>query len=60
MAYRANPESLESRLTERIERQREIICELLSKNEKLRNRLSQIEHDTQSREAQQNVPEMIT
>jgi hypothetical protein len=39
-----NPESSMSELIARVERQSEIICDLLAKNEQLRNQLRRIEH----------------
>ena len=44
----AHSETSTSELIARIERQREIIGDLLGKNEQLRNRLRRIEHNTQS------------
>jgi hypothetical protein len=40
----ANPETSMSELIERVERQCEIIGDLLAKNEQLRNQLRRIEH----------------
>jgi hypothetical protein len=48
----ANPETSLSELMARVERQYEIIGDLLAKNEQLRNRLRRIEHSTQSNPAQ--------
>lgn len=50
----AHPETSTSELIARIERQRQIIGDLLVKNEQLRNRLRRIEHNTQSSPAQHN------
>jgi len=51
MTHTAHPETSTSELISRIERQREIICDLLVKNEHLRNRLRQIERGTRSNQA---------
>ncbi len=48
----AHPDASMNELIARIERQREIIGDLLAKNEQLRNRLRRMEHTTQSSPAQ--------
>lgn len=52
----AHPETSMSELIAKIERQCEIIGDLLAKNEQLRNRLRRIEHSTQSSPAQHSEP----
>lgn len=60
MTYRSDSETLASELIARIERQSEIICELLARNEQLRNRLCDFEQSSQSRLTQQRISSEVS
>lgn len=47
MIYPTDPETSRSELIAKIERQCQIIADLLLKNEQMRNRLDRLEHGTQ-------------